>query len=379
MGSFGELGDQGGENHNGERKPTVEQSNVSGMRKRTLKRTRRRTAARILKREANKSDHDALDAAIIELLDESWQGVKKRPGDPEGYPMLDETVKAIKEQRRHANFMKKPDDPEKYPMLAKAIEAVAEVAPKSIQNLNDITETKTKRPGIVGAAKATDELGVSNPLNKEPHNVDIEEKDNVVTNEGMGKAMAAMQGFLALFAEKRGSLNSATTTAAAYASGLDPTQWEVIKAIVDSGASVPVIHPATGRGYDLLESAASKAGVEYETAGGHSLANLGRKRLAVLTQEGTVRGYQSECAEVTKPLQSVRSLLRNRHAVMFGLGENGDEHLIVNRDTGEINWLEDDGVNYIQSLLVIPPDKIDQVQSKMAEMRASQPFGGQGS
>ena len=64
---------------------------------------------------------------------------------------------------------------------------------------------------------------------------------------------------------------------------------------------------------------------------------------------------------------------------MFGLGENGDEHLIVNRDTGEIIWLEDDGVNYIQSLLVIPPDKIDQVQSKMAEMRESQPFGGQGS
>ena len=101
--------------------------------------------------------------------------------------------------------------------------------------------------------------------------------------------------------------------------------------------------------------------------------------LAVLTQEGTIRGYQSECAEVTKPLQSVRSLLRNRHAVMFGLGENGDEHLIVNRDTGEIKWLEDDGANYIRSLLALPPDKIEQVQGKMAEMRQGQPFGGPGS
>ena len=120
-------------------------------------------------------------------------------------------------------------------------------------------------------------------------------------------------------------------------------------------------------------------GVEYETAGGQSLANLGRKRLAVLTQEGTVRGYQSECAEVTKPLQSVRALLKNRHAVFFGLGEYGDQHMIINKDTGEIKYLEDDGVNYIQSLMVIPPDKIDQVQAKMQEMRNELPFGRRGS
>ena len=341
MGGFGALGDRGGENHNGERKPTMEQSNVSSMRKRTLKKTRRRTAARILKREANKSDHDALDAAINEILDESWQGVKKRPGDPEGYPMLNETVAAIREQRtimeqkKHANFVKRPDDPKGYPELADAI--------------------------------------------KEVENKEEPKKEEVSEDKDKTKAFAAIQGFLNLFAEKRGSLNSASMSEAAHASGLDPRQWEVIKAIVDSGASVPVIHPATGRGYELLESAASKAGVEYETAGGHALANLGRKRLAVLTQEGTVRGYQSECAEVTKSLQSVRALIKNRHAVMFGLGDNGDEHLIVNRDTGEVNWLEDDGINYIQSLMVIPPDKIDEVQAKMAELRGEQPFGRQGS
>ena len=101
--------------------------------------------------------------------------------------------------------------------------------------------------------------------------------------------------------------------------------------------------------------------------------------MAVLTQEGAVRGYHSERAEVTKPLQSVRALLRNRHAVPSGLGEYGDQHMIVKKDTGEINWLEDDGVNYIQSLMVIPPDKIDEVQAKMAELRGEQPFGRQGS
>ena len=109
------------------------------------------------------------------------------------------------------------------------------------------------------------------------------------------------------------------------------------------------------------------------------MANLGKKMIAVLTQEGTVRGYQSECADVTKSLRSVRALIRNRHAVLFGLGDNGDEHLIVNKDTGEINWLEDDGVNYVQSLMVIPPDKVDTVQAKLREMRGELPFGRRGS
>ena len=299
-------------NHNGEPKTSKTSSKLS----RTCKRTRRRTATRILKREADQRDHDALDEAINKHLDEAWQGVKKRPGDPEGYPMLEETVKAIKEHRESQK--------------------------------------------------------------KETERVDKEQ--TVVTDEeALGEVAKTVKQFLNLFAEKKGNLNSATVTAAATASGMDPSQWEIIRAIVDSGASVPVIHPSTGQGYEVLESEASRLGVEYETAGGHSLANLGRKRLAVLTQEGTIRGYQSECAEVTKPLQSVRALLRNRHAVLFGLGDNGDQHMIVNKDTGEINWLEDDGINYIQSLMVIPPDKVEQVQAKMQEMRDELPFGRRGS
>ena len=75
----------------------------------------------------------------------------------------------------------------------------------------------------------------------------------------------------------------------------------------------------------------------------------------------------------------MRSLIKNRHAVLFGLGEYGDQHMIVNKDTGEVKWLEDDGINYIQSLMVIPPDRVDLVQAKMAELRGEQPFGGPGS
>ena len=51
--------------------------------------------------------------------------------------------------------------------------------------------------------------------------------------------------------------------------------------------------------------------------------------------------------------------MKSRDAVCFGLGD-GDEHLITNKDTGEINRMRDDGINYYQDLLVIPPDKVEQ-------------------
>ncbi len=65
---------------------------------------------------------------------------------------------------------------------------------------------------------------------------------------------------------------------------IDPSKWEQLLAVVDSGATVPVLHPKTGRGYEVEESPASRAGVEYETAGGDTLANLGQKQMAVMTR-----------------------------------------------------------------------------------------------
>ncbi len=70
--------------------------------------------------------------------------------------------------------------------------------------------------------------------------------------------------------------------------GIDTSKWEKVRAVMDSGATVPVLHPKTGREYPVEESAASRAGVEYELADASTLANLGRKRMAVLTNEGTL-------------------------------------------------------------------------------------------
>ena len=154
--------------------------------------------------------------------------------------------------------------------------------------------------------------------------------------------------------------------------------FEVMSCIVDSGATVPVMNPQTGEAYPLQESEASKNNVLYELANNDTLPNLGEKKMAVLTAEGTLRGYGSQCADVsaTKPLQAVRSMVRSRHAVCFGLGENDDEHLIINKQTGEINRMRDDGINYLQDLLIIPPDKVDEVAAELNRLQQLQ-LGGE--
>ena len=179
---------------------------------------------------------------------------------------------------------------------------------------------------------------------------------------------------------KTGMSNLCVTNIAEAATGRG---WETMAVIIDSGASVAVFNPRVAAAYPLQESEASKNGDEYEIANGDCIPCLGEKKIAVLTTEGTLRGYGSQCAEVSesKPLQSVRALNASGHAVCFGLGPEGNEHVIINKLTGEVNYMEDDGINYIQRLLVVPPDQIEAVQSAIYQlnMMNEQSFAGPGS
>ena len=49
--------------------------------------------------------------------------------------------------------------------------------------------------------------------------------------------------------------------------------------------------------------------------------------------DGTLRGYATQRADVTKSLQAVRALVKSNHAVCFGLGD-GNDQLIINKITG---------------------------------------------
>ena len=61
-------------------------------------------------------------------------------------------------------------------------------------------------------------------------------------------------------------------------------------------------------------------------------------------------------------LQSVRGLVKAGHLVVFGDGNDGCQHYVLNKTTCEINSVADDGINYLMRLHVVP--------------LAESPFGG---
>ena len=132
------------------------------------------------------------------------------------------------------------------------------------------------------------------------------------------------------------------------------SKWEKFIAILDSGASVTVVPPHVGRDYEITRGEAAIAGVRYEIADGNEIPNLGEKLLPIMTREGTWRALKAEVSDISRPLQSVRSLVKTGHRVVFGGGDDGNFHFIENLLTGEVNAVEDDGHNYLMTYAIAP-------------------------
>ena len=132
--------------------------------------------------------------------------------------------------------------------------------------------------------------------------------------------------------------------------------WEYVEFILDSGATTIVIPTTVGRAYEIQPSESSKAGVMYEIANGDEIPNLGEKLMPVVTAEGAWKGLLAQVADISKALQSVRSLVRAGHAVVFGDDddEGGTCSYIVNKVTGEYTSVKDDGVNSFLGLYIAP-------------------------
>jgi hypothetical protein len=92
-------------------------------------------------------------------------------------------------------------------------------------------------------------------------------------------------------------------------------EWEVIHAMLDSGASVTVIPPHVAGGCEIQEGAASRAGVQCEVAHGDKIPYLCEKLFIVVAEKGTVFGIRPQVADVPKALQSLRALERTGHAL----------------------------------------------------------------
>jgi len=101
----------------------------------------------------------------------------------------------------------------------------------------------------------------------------------------------------------------------------------------------------------------------YEVANGQELPNLGEKFIAVLTSEGTVRGHLSQIADVSKPLQSVRAMMQSNHQVIF----DDEGSYSINKQTGEINKIEDDGINFKMIQWIIPQNEVGAVMAMTEE------------
>jgi len=137
-------------------------------------------------------------------------------------------------------------------------------------------------------------------------------------------------------------------------------KWERIQAIIDSGSTTPVMPTTLAQLYEPKESKASRSGVTYRVANGVEIPNLGEKCFPVITKEGSLRGYQSQCADVTTVLQSVNHLNSTGHGVWL----DGKESFMIHKGTGEINRIDHDGRNFTQEMWVIPPDELANVAAE---------------
>ena len=126
--------------------------------------------------------------------------------------------------------------------------------------------------------------------------------------------------------------------------------------ILDSGASVSVVPPSVGREYEMVRGKAAMAGVRYEIANGNEIPNLGEKLMQVLTQEESWRGLKVDVVDIARALRSVRSIVKTGRKVVFGDGPDGTEHYIENNVTGEVNWVEHDGLKYLMTYFIAPKE-----------------------
>ena len=101
-----------------------------------------------------------------------------------------------------------------------------------------------------------------------------------------------------------------------------------------------------------MESEGSRKGECFFSATGEPIPNLDDIRLPMIMREGTPRGMLIRAAPLSKPLASVKKICQAGHTVVFD--ESGS--YVVNKASGEVNWLREDDGNYMLDAWVPPMD-----------------------
>ena len=128
------------------------------------------------------------------------------------------------------------------------------------------------------------------------------------------------------------------------------SEWQLLSLAVDSGAAETVIPHMLVQGHPIRETDASRSGLNYVSATGDPIPNLGEQRLPLVTQEGSLRSMTFQAAPVDRALGSVKRMCKSGHRVVFD--ESGS--YVMNKNTGEINWMREENGNYMLDMWVVP-------------------------
>ena len=108
--------------------------------------------------------------------------------------------------------------------------------------------------------------------------------------------------------------------------------------------------------YPVQSTATSDAGVCYASATGEPIPNLGEQRLPLVMAEGSLRAMMFQAAPVAKPLGSLMKICQAGHVVVF----DSDGSYILNKTTGELNWLRKENGNFMLNAWIPPQSQVDQ-------------------
>ena len=123
--------------------------------------------------------------------------------------------------------------------------------------------------------------------------------------------------------------------------------WKAISILIDSGASDSVAPPGTFPQVKILETNASRAGLEYTAAGGHKILNFGMARPYIYMLDGDKYTMTFQIAGVSKALGAVSRIVGAGNRVIFD-DPSTIGSFIENKTTGKKTPLrQHNGVYYL--------------------------------
>jgi hypothetical protein len=108
-------------------------------------------------------------------------------------------------------------------------------------------------------------------------------------------------------------------------------EWEVIKVTVDSGAVDTVTPPHTAKYFPILDTDASRKGLDYRAANGTKIKNHGARNVTGISSEFKEMNLIMNVADVKKTLASAYQIVAAGNKVILDI----EHSYIVNKATGE--------------------------------------------